>query len=163
MPAGARQKVGHDMFGDHQLHLVRNARNRVHDLVADRAAQARRGADRVRDRLAALGHVGLAQVVLRHVAGAAREHRRDHLHEVVAPAQLDAHELRDRVAGEVVLGRAEPAAHDHRVGPLEQVAQRRDDPRLVVADRAVLVGVDPRRRELLADPRTVRIDDLAEQ
>ena len=45
----------------------------------------------------------------------------------------------------------------------EQVAQRLDDARLVVADHAVLVGVDARRGELLADPGTVGVDDLAEQ
>ena len=45
----------------------------------------------------------------------------------------------------------------------EQVAQRLDDPRLVVADHPVLVGVDARRGELLADPGAVGVDDLAEQ
>src|SRR4029077_5116449 len=33
----------------------------------------------------------------------------------------------------------------------------------VVADLAVLARVDARQRELLADPRAVRVDDLAEQ
>ena len=42
--------------------------------------QARRAANQ------AFGHVGLTQVVLRHVARAAREHRRDELDEVFAPA-----------------------------------------------------------------------------
>ena len=56
-----------------------------------------------------------------------------------------------------------PPQIEHRVGTREQVAQRGDDARLVVADRAVLVRVDARRRELLADPRTVRVDDLPEQ
>ena len=41
--------------------------------------------------------------------------------------------------------------------------QRRDDPSLIVADHTVLVGVDAGRGQLLADPRAVRVDDLAEQ
>ena len=35
---------------------------------------------------------------------------------VVVAHELDAHHLGDGLAGDVVLGRAEPAAHDHRVG-----------------------------------------------
>ena len=115
------------------------------------------------DRVPAVGDVGLAQVVLRHVAQPGAEHRRNVLRQCHVAHEPDTHHLRDRVAGQVVLGRAEAAAHEHRVGPVEQVAQSRDDPSLVVADHPVLEGVDPRRRQLLADPGAVRVDDLAEQ
>ena len=74
-----------------------------------------RGAERVRERLAALGHVGLAQVVLRHVAQPRPEHRGDVLGQIHAAHERHAHQLRDRVARQVVLGRAEPAADEHRV------------------------------------------------
>ena len=71
--ARAPQQIGDHLRAHHLLHLVRHAGHRVHDLaVAHRTAQAGRGAERVRQRLAALGHVGLAQVVLRHVAQARR-------------------------------------------------------------------------------------------
>ena len=93
----------------------------------------------------------------------ARNIVRDVLGELHAPHQRHAHQLGDRVARQIVLGRAEPAADEHRVAALEQVAERLDDARLVVADHAVLVGVDARRRELLADPGAVGVDDLAEQ
>ena len=65
--------------------------------------------------------------------------------------------------GEIVLGRPEPTADEHRVAALEQVAERLDDTRLVVADHPVLEGVDARRRELLADPGAVGVDDLPQQ
>ncbi len=161
--ARAPQQIGDDVLGHHELHLVGHARHRVHDLVADRAAQARRGADRVRDRVPALGDVGLAEVVLGHVAQARAEHGRDVLGEVHPANERHAHELGDRVAREVVLGRTEPAADEHRVAPAQEVAERVDDARLVVADDPMLVGVDPRRRELLADPGAVAVDDLPQQ
>ena len=88
---------------------------------------------------------------------------RDVLGQLHPPHERHAHQLGDRVAREVVLGRADPAADEHRVGARQQVAQRLDDARLVVADHPVLVGVDARRGELLADPGAVRVDDLAEQ
>ncbi len=45
----------------------------------------------------------------------------------------DAQHLGDRVARDVVLGRAEPARHQHDVGPVERHSQRLDDPLEVVA------------------------------
>ncbi len=57
----------------------------------------------------------------------------------------------------------EAAAHDDRVGAFEQLAQALHHALEVVAHLAVLAGVDARRRELLADPRAVGVDDLAEQ
>ena len=128
--ARTAQQVGDDVVGDHLLHLVRHARHRVDDLaVGQLAPQTRRGADRVRDRLAALGDVGLAQVVLRHVAHAGAEHLRDRLRELVVAHERHAHELGDRVAGQVVLGRPETAADEHRVRTRELIAQRGDDAR----------------------------------
>ncbi len=152
------------MVGDHLLHLVRHAGHRVHDLaVGQLTLEPGRGADRVRDRLTPVGDIGLAQVVLRHVPDPGAEHLGDRLRELVVTHQRDTHELCDRIAGQVVLGRAETAADEHGVGPLELIAQRGDDAGLVVADRAMLERVDARRRELFPDPRTVRVDDLTEQ
>ena len=85
------------------------------------------------------------------------------LGEIHVAHERHTHQLGDRVTRQVVLGRPDAAADEHRVAAFEQVAQRLDDPRLVVADHAVLVGIDARRRELLADPGTVGVDDLAEQ
>ena len=68
----ARSRSGSTWSVIISLHLVRHAGHRVHDLagpdVSPSAHEAGRGPDRVRDRLAAVGDVGLAQVVLRHVA-----------------------------------------------------------------------------------------------
>ena len=64
---------------------------------------------------------------------------------------------------EVVLGRPEPAGHEHDVGPTERDLQHLDDPRDVVADRLVVQDVDPDRGEPFGDPPRVGVGDLTEQ
>ena len=75
----------------------------------------------------------------------------------------DAEHLGDRLPGDVVLRRTEPAAHEHGVGAVERLAQRVDDAAEVVAHLHLVAAVDARQGELLADPRRVRVDDLSEQ
>ncbi len=151
------------MRGDHLLHLVRHTRHRVHDRLADGAREPGRGAHRiVQDRRAAW-HVGLAEVVVGHVAAPAAEQRRDVLHEVVATLEVDAHHRGQRLARHVVGRGPEPAAEDQGVGAVHEVLDRGHHASQVVAHLAVLVTLDARRRELLADPGTVGVDDLAEQ
>ena len=124
----ALEEVGQHRSVDHLLHLVGHARHGVDDLAAPTRQsrwQPGRGADRVRDDAAADGDVGLAQVVLGHVAAAGAEHAGDLVDELVVALERDAHHLGDRLPGDVVLGRAEAAADEHGVG----VAERRRAPR----------------------------------
>src|SRR4029079_15894512 len=83
--------------------------------------------------------------------------------ELLAPLELDAHDLGDRLAVDVVGRGPEPTADDDGVGAAEQLAQALHHAVEVVADLAVLTGVDARHRQLLADPGAVGVDDLAEQ
>src|SRR3546814_21027543 len=69
-------------------------------------------------------------------------------------------QLGDGVAGDVVLGGSEPAAHDHRVGTAERVAQHLDDAPPVVAELRLAQVLDARQGELPTDPRGVGVDDL---
>ena len=57
----------------------------------------------------------------------------------------------------------EPAAHEHRVGPAERLAERGDDAVVVVTDLRLVVDVDAGEGELLPEPRPVGVDDLPEQ
>ena len=166
--ARARQQIRDHVVGDHLLHLVRHPGHRVDDARAavgqlERGADAGRGADRIRDRLGTDGDVGLAQVVLGHLAGAGPEDPLDVVDELLAPLELDAHDLGDHLAGDVVGRGPDAAADDHGVGLRDQVTQRAHHAREVVADLAVVVGVDARLGQLLADPGTVGVDDLPEE
>ena len=77
--------------------------------------------------------------------------------------QRHARERGDRIARDVVLRRAEPAAHEHDVGARGREAQRLDDPLQVVAHRLVVHDVDADLREALRHPLRVRVGDLPEQ
>ena len=66
----------------------------------------------------------------------------------VVELQLDTHDGSDRVAGEIVVGRPEPAAHDDRIGGLEQPPQLHFDPTDVVADLHLDERVDAARRRV---------------
>ena len=115
----ARSRSGITWSVHHLLHLVRHAGHRVDDLaVADRA-RAGPGAVPIGFGIASppSGMSAWRRLFCGHVAAADAEHRRDVLDELLAPLERHAHHLGDRVAGEVVLGRAEPAAHDARRRP----------------------------------------------
>ena len=95
---------------------ARRARRRS-TLSPDRADQPGRGARALLDDRGALGHVGLAEVVLGHRRGPRlRTCARMRSTIAVVAHERDAHHLGDGLAGDVVLRRPEPAAHDHRVG-----------------------------------------------
>ena len=156
------------MVGHHLLHLVGDAGHRVDDPLAavgarDLAAQPRCGTYRIGDHAPTDRDVRLAQVVGGHVAAAHAEHGGDLLGQLLTTLELDPHDLRDRLARHVVGGRTEATADDDGVRAGEQILEGGDHPRQVVADLAVLERVDAHRRELLADPRAVRVDDLAEE
>ncbi|HVJ99056.1 MAG TPA: molybdopterin-binding protein, partial [Acidimicrobiia bacterium] len=127
------------------------------------AQQSGCGPDRIGNRRTAGRDVGLSQVVLRHVAQANAKHRRDVLGQRHVAHELDAHQLCDRVACEIVLRRSEAAADQDRVGTRQLILQRGNDASLVVADRPVFERVNSRRGELLPDPRAVGVDDLAQE
>jgi hypothetical protein len=144
--------------------LVGHPRHRVDDLVADRADQARRGPRlRVGDGGRALRHQRLAQVVGGHAPAPRHEHLQDAVGDVVVLHETDVHDLGDRLPGDVVLGRAEAAAHHHRIRPGQRQLQRLDDAAQVVAHGLGVGAVDAGDGEGLAEPRRVGVDDLPEQ
>ena len=78
--------------------------------------------------------------------------------------ELDAHHLGDDLAGDVVLRGPEAAAHDHRVAAVERDAAWPSTMRPRLSPTFVWKWESmPAERELLADPRRVGVDDLAEQ
>ena len=140
--AGAPLQVRQHGAAQHLLHLVRHARHGVDHLGADRADQARCRARHLRDRPGAFRHVRLAQVVLGHVAAARGEQGADALGDLGVADQAHAHHRGNRLARDVVLGRAQAAAQDHRVGALERQADAVDDPLQVVADLGLEMRID---------------------
>ena len=123
--AAAAPQVGQHGPLDHLLHLVRHAGHGVDDLVDARPyGQISPGAvPRVCGMtVAPTGTSAWRRLFAGHRAGRASANMlADHVGDGVvrAPAR-HAHHRGDRLAGEVVVGRPEPTAHDHRVGVLEQ-------------------------------------------
>src|SRR6266542_1271743 len=113
---------------------------------------------------AALGHVRLLEVHLRHPgAGEPGEALSQPLLDVRIAHQAYPGDRGDRLAGDVVLCRAETAGEDRRVGPPECLADRGGDPLLVVTHHGVPQAVPTDVGEPLADPGGVAVDDLTEQ
>ena len=109
---------------DHQLHLVRHARA-PRRRPCRRSRPGRPGAVPIGFGIASAPTGTSAWRRLFCGMSRPREPKsvRDVLDELLAPLELDAHHLGDRLAGHVVLGGPEPAAHDDRVGLLEQLAR----------------------------------------
>ena len=159
------QQVGDDVLGDHLLHLVRNAGHRVDDLAVRRARRAARaryrsGSGSPRRPRARRPGAGCSAACRARAARniAAIVSARSSWRTSGTPMSSA---IASRVRSSCV-GPSPPhtSTASERASRSRSAATMRG---LVVADRAVLVGVDARRRELLADPRTVRVDDLAEQ
>ena len=150
--AGALLEVGEHRSLHHLPHLVGDPRQGVDHLVADRADQARRGPRHLFDRPAALRDIRLPAVVLGHDAPARLEQIDDPLFHHGIATKLDPHDTGDHLAGDVVLGRAEPAAADHRVAALKRLADAEFHAPGVVADLGLEVGIDADQRQPLADP-----------
>ena len=161
--AGPPAQVGQHGALEHLLHLVGHAGHGVDDPIAHRADQPGRGAARLGDHRRPVGHHRLAKVAFGHRSAPGCEHVSDRLGHRLVGAKLDPHHLGDRLTGDVVVGGAEPAAHDHRVGLFEGPPQRSHDAVEVVTDLPLGQRVDAVGGELLPDPRRVGVDDLAEQ
>ena len=110
-----------------------------------------------------MGMFGLQQVVRRHDRPRDLKMCADLVGDRLVAPHLDAHDAGDDVAGDVVLGGAQPAAADDGVAALQALADAGLDAREVVADLDLEVGVDAGQRQLLPDPRRVAVDDDAEQ
>ena len=106
--------------------------------------------------------VGLAAVVVGHHPPAGFEHVADRLDDFLVAHQLHAHDMGDHLARDVVLGRPQPAATDHRVGAIEAKTDRRLHTLEIVADLDLEVRVYAGKRQLLADPGRIGIDNLAQ-
>ena len=136
---------------------------RVDDLVTDRADQTRRRPPRLGDERGTFGEVGLPGVALGHLPTTRPEEGPDRLDHLLVPPKRHVHHLGDRLACDVVLGRPEAAAHDDGVAASQRRAQGEHDALPVVADLGLEVRVDADHRQVLTDPRRVRVDDLAEE
>ena len=160
-------QLGDDAPVEHVVHLVRYAGHGEHHLLhaVDRhgADETGRGAARLRDDRGAGRHHRLAQIVLGHSAASAGEHVADDVAERLVEFEVDAHHPGDRLTGQVVVGGSETAAHDDGVGLGQAPFELEHDPVDVVADLDLHERVDPVGGEFPADPRRVRVDDLAEQ
>ena len=159
----APAQVGEHGPGEHVGQLVGDAGQRVDHLVPHRADQPRSRAHGLGDDGRPPGHVGLAGVALGHVPAPRPEEPGDELDDGRVALERHVHHRGDGVAGDVVVGGTEPAAHDHAVGAGQGAAQGQDDPGLVVAHRLVEVGVHARRGQLLPEPGRVGVGDLAEE
>ena len=165
--AGPGLEIGKNARRHHLLHLPRHTGDRVDDLplvgAGERTHETGRRTRHRRVERRTHGHVGLEKVVVRHLATTTTEHGVDLLDERTVSHEFDPHHLGDCIAGDVVLGRSEPAAYDHRVASIDRETQDLDHPIQIVADLGLVVAVDTDEGELLADPRRVRVDDLPEQ
>src|SRR5690606_33366910 len=117
----------------------------------------------VGDGRGAPGDEGLAHVVGRHAPAPGGEALEDAVGHLVVVLEGDAHDPGDGVAGDVVLGRPEPTADDHRGGAGQRELEGADDALEVVAHDLAVGVVDAGQGQLLADPGRVGVDDLAEQ
>ncbi len=113
--------------------------------------------------VAPLRHVGLARVVVGHGAAPGLEEARDDVDDRLVAHERDVHDVGDGLAGDVVLGGPEPAAHDDAVAAGQRRAQGQRDAVVVVAHGLVEMGRHAVGRQVLAQPGGIGVGDLAQQ
>ncbi len=160
---GAHQP-GHELLGEHRLHLARHARHAGHELaVRAQRDEAGRGAVRVGEHHAALRQIGLAAVVVGHRPAEVAETLLDRAQRRLVQHQRRADRARHRVLGQVVHRRPEAAGGDRAVGARQHVLQHRREPVGVVAHRVLGEHVDAVVGQHARDVHAVGVDQLAEQ
>lgn len=116
-----------------------------------------------RDELGRRRLAGLVEVVHGHASPSLAEHGRNRVDHGLVLVELLPGELGERLTGEIILGRAQTAAHDHRIRPLQRPAERVDDATEVVTNLGLEMRVEPDQRQLLANPAGVGVDDLSQE
>ena len=113
-----------DLLLPHLLHLVGDAGHAGDLLAVVLDEPAGRGADRVVDGAGRRDQRRLLDVHLRHRAVPPGVPAAQHFLELWADGHRLAERRRDRLAGQVVLGRAEAAGHDDHVRAVERLLDR---------------------------------------
>ena len=158
---GHRLDEGPQVVGEHRLHLAGHAGQDGHARVVAADDEAGRRALRVGQDGRALGHHGLDAVAGRHLAAVAVEAPLHVLERRVVEHEADARGTGHAVAGQIVLGRAEPAADDDQVAVRRVGADGPLDLVLDIAHRLVAGHLDAQLAELLGQPRRIAVHDLA--
>ena len=160
---GRRPQPRRHVFIDHLVELGRNTGKGEDQGPAVVEEQARGGPAPVGQLFGTLRVLGLAEIALGklppELAPEGPQYGGVFLAEEHAPPGC----LADRLAGDVVLGGTEPAADDHRIGPVHRRPDSVDHTAVVVAHHHLVVSIETQLREPLPQVGGVRIDRLAEQ
>ncbi len=133
----------------------------VRDAAEKFEPDSRSGSALVRQRVGAGGQVGLAVVHVRHVAAQVAEAAAELVFQEVVADQIDPGGAGQALAREVVLGRAETAGQQHRIGARKRSAQRLGDGVDVVADHAAVRHRDADIGQLASELGRVAVEDVA--
>jgi hypothetical protein len=152
-----------DLLLPHSRHLARHAGHRHDPLALAPDVPARRRAERIRERACGRDEPGLLPVSFRHRRSAAGEPGSQLRLERRIDRRRFAERRGDRLAGEVVLGRAETAGGDDEVAPLDRSPERLGGPAEVVADGRHVHEVDPEARQPCGQIRRICVDDLTKE
>ena len=152
-----------DLDLPHPRHLARDTGHRDDPRRAAPDVPAGRRAERVRQGPRGWDEPGLLAVALGHRRAASGEPRS----ELGLERRIDRRRLLerpgDRFAGEVVLGRPEPAGADDEVAPLDRPADGRRRPAEVVPDGGHVEEIDAQARQPPGQVGGIRVHDLAQQ
>ena len=105
----------------------------------------------------------MEQVVVGHRTATTAEHFADRVHDLFAAFERNVHHLGERRARDVVLGGAQPSAHNDGVAAGEGRSKSQHNSLVIVTHVLVKVRGDSIRGQLLAQPLRVGVGDLPEQ
>jgi hypothetical protein len=162
-PARAGLQPGKDVAVVHDAHLPRHARHDEHRRIAHLSPNAGGGPAGVLDRLATRGEHGLHGVGRRHGAAPLGEERPDLLEVALLQDQPDAQDGRQRLAGQVVGGGAQPARDQHQVRQLRRATDLPLERLYVVSHRDVRDDLHADFGQPLRQPGGVGVHGLAER
>ncbi len=122
--------------------------------------QSRRGAARILQDFRAFRHHRLTNVQFRHLAAQVAESALNVLHDFVIAFQPPPEQIRDSLASQVVLRRAEPARRNDQLDASERLAKHFAQQRFVVADDRLAHHFNADAVELFGEIQRIRIKSV---
>jgi hypothetical protein len=160
---GGGMEPGQNVIGQEQLHLLGDAGKGEDPGAVVIDGQAGCGALRIGKHLGATGKIGLTEVGRRHLPSQHRPALPQPFLVLGRVVHRDSEGGADGLSGEIVLGGADPAGDDDRVGTFDGGLEGGCHASEVVAHHLLVVGVEPVLGEGAAEGGGVAVDDLAEE
>ncbi len=162
-PGSAPRHAWQHFFVKHRFELPRRPRKQRNHMLAVFDPESRRRAARISQRLRSFRHHRLPDVCLRHLAPERTEARLNRVQNRIVGFQFAAQQIRDRLARQVVFGRAKSAARNNQRHAIQRITKRFAQQIAIVAHNRLAHHFDAQLVQLFREEKGIGIHAVRRQ